>query len=207
VQRRVKLPKNRLKKRNSLDLLVLALGNPGTRYHATRHNAGFQVADTIAGLRQKRFRKPLLKSYVACRIREAASELFLVKPLTYMNNSGLAARQVLRACRMDTKNMLVVCDNLDLSPGTCRLKRGGGDAGHNGLKSIIDHTGKNDFLRLYLGIGRPGRQNAVVDWVLGEPESADRELMQQAVRRAAEAVQSLLFQEIEQVMNELNRKP
>ena len=123
-----------------------------------------------------------------------------------MNNSGLAARQALRSYRFDVSKMLVVCDTLDLSPGACRLKRGGKNAGHNGLKSIIGSTGSGDFMRLYVGVGHPGNQAAVVDWVLGEPEENDAGKIDGAVSRAADAVLSLLTQEIEQVMNELNRK-
>jgi len=187
-------------------LLVLALGNPGIRYRNTRHNVGFRVVDRGAAETGARFSKPLLKAYQICRIQEGAARLHLVKPLTYVNNSGVAARQALKALHADTQRMLVVCDNLDIKPGTCRLKRGGRDAGHNGLRSIIRETGTADFLRLYLGIGHPGRQDAVVDWVLGEPDRHNEELLEDAVARASLAVEALLTQEIEQVMNELNRK-
>ncbi len=201
----MKLQKKNLK-RNNLDLLVLALGNPGIRYQGTRHNVGFRVADAVAAARSGRFRKPLFKSYAVCRIEDAGARLYLVKPLTFMNNSGKAAYQALRTYGVGIRKMLVVCDTLDLSPGTCRLKRDGGDAGHNGLKSIIGHTGTGGFLRLYVGVGHPGRQDAVVDWVLGEPDTPDDDLIHKAVLRGAAAVQDLLSHDVEQVMNELNRK-
>jgi len=112
----------------------------------------------------------------------------------------------LRSFRITVSNMLVVCDNLDLPPGTCRLKKGGGDAGHNGLKSIIGHTGSGDFMRLYIGIGHPGNRGSVVDWVLGEPGSPDAEKIESAVISAAAGAQLLLTQKAEQVMSELNGK-
>ncbi len=185
---------------------MLGLGNPGIQYRKTRHNLGFRVADQIATEKNGVFKKPFLKPYDICRISTGDAKLWVVKPLAFMNNSGVAAVRVLKSLRIDVSNMLVVCDNLDLPPGTCRLKKGGGDAGHNGLKSIINYIGTGDFLRLYLGIGHPGRKNTVVDWVLGEPEKHDAELLNASVALAAAGAQTLLVQKVEQVMNELNAK-
>jgi peptidyl-tRNA hydrolase, PTH1 family len=187
-------------------LLVLGLGNPGTRYRETRHNVGFHVADKIAVDRGTGFKKSFLKPYDISRATAQDTNLWIVKPLTFMNNSGVAARRAMRSLRIEVTNMLVVCDNLDLPPGTCRLKKGGSDAGHNGLKSIIKHIGTGDFLRLYVGIGRPGKKSTVVDWVLGEPEKHDADLIDAAVTLAAAGAQMLLTQAVDQVMNELNSK-
>ena len=187
-------------------MLVLALGNPGTQYQNTRHNVGFKVADRVAADANKSFKKPMFKSYRLCTVEAGESRLYLLKPLTYVNRSGMAASQALRALGIDITDMLVVCDNLDLNPGSCRIKRGGKDAGHNGLKSIIECTGSGGFLRLYIGIGHPGRQDAVVDWVLGEPDAGDGKMIEDSVGRAAEAIEALLTQDLEQVMNDLNRK-
>lgn len=186
--------------------MVLALGNPGIQYQATRHNAGYRVADRIVAEKAVGFKKPFFKAFSICRVVEDDSKLYLVKPLTYVNNSGRAASQALRSYRLPVSNLLVVCDNLDLAPGTCRLKRGGKDAGHNGLKSIISTIESGEFLRLYVGVGHPGRRESVVDWVLGKPDDEDNEKIESAVSRAAWAVGALLSQSTEQVMSELNRK-
>jgi PTH1 family peptidyl-tRNA hydrolase len=127
-------------------------------------------------------------------------------PLTFMNNSGSVATYALRQAKLSESNLVVVCDNLDLPPGSCRLKRGGGHAGHNGLKSVISHLGSTDFLRLYVGIGHPGKRSSVVDWVLGVPGEPEKGLIQDAVERAAAAIISLLTEQVEKVMNELNTK-
>ncbi len=183
---------------------MLGLGNPGTQYRKTRHNLGFCVADRIATDKNIAFKKPFLKPYEISRTVAEDSNLWVVKPRTFVNNSGIAAVRALKSLRVEVSKMLVVCDNLDLPPGVCRLRRGGGDAGHNGLKSIIKYLETGDFLRLYLGIGRPTQKNTVVDWVLGEPDSHDAELIENAVSLAVNGVQSLLTQKVEQVMNELN---
>lgn len=185
---------------------MLALGNPGAQYQNTRHNVGFKVADRIAADANKSFKKPVFKSYHLCTVESGKNRLYLLKPLTYVNKSGIAARQALRAFGVGMSDMLVVCDNLDLNPGSCRIKRGGKDAGHNGLKSIIEFTGNANFLRLYIGIGHPGRQDGVVDWVLGEPDVGDSKMIEDSVGRASQAIEALLTQDLEQVMNDLNRK-
>ena len=185
---------------------MLGLGNPGIRYRKTRHNVGFRVADRIAADRNVAFKKPFLKPYNICRAVAGDSNLWVVKPLTFMNNSGVAAVRALKSLRAEVQNMLVICDNLDLPPGVCRLKKGGSDAGHNGLKSIIEYIGNGEFLRLYIGIGHPGRKRTVVDWVLGEPDEHDAESIDRAVSTAAAGAQTLLTEKIEQVMNELNSK-
>lgn len=186
---------------------MLGLGNPGPRYRKTRHNVGFHVAEKIAAERDVAFKNPFLKPYEISRAAGGDANLWIVKPLTFMNNSGEAAYRALRSLRFEVTNMLVVCDNLDLPPGACRLKKGGSNAGHNGLKSIIEHIGTGDFLRLYIGIGHPGGKSTVVDWVLGEPEKHDADLIDTAVSLAASGAQMLLTRDLDQVMNELNSKP
>jgi PTH1 family peptidyl-tRNA hydrolase len=187
-------------------LLVLGLGNPGERYQKTRHNVGYRLADKIAASNGLVFKKQFFKPYLFSRTEKSEYLLTLVKPLSFMNNSGVVAVRALKSFRIGLRNLIVVCDNMDLKPGTCRLKRGGGDAGHNGLKSIISYTGSGDFLRLYIGIGHPGSRDEVVDWVLGEPGEVDENLIDGAVARAAASVESLLTGDLERVMNELNSK-
>ena len=134
------------------------------------------------------------------------STLLIVEPLTFMNNSGSVLKHIMWRSGLTPENLVVVCDNLDLPAGLSRLKRGGGDAGHNGLKSVIAHIGTIEFLRLHIGIGHPAGRMSVVDWVLGEPDESDSRLISAAVDRTAAAILSLLIHPVEQVMNELNRR-
>jgi peptidyl-tRNA hydrolase, PTH1 family len=150
------------------------------------------------------FKKPLFRPLL--KISNVEHTLTLVKPLTYMNNSGVVLPGLLRRHKLGTENLVVVCDNLDLPAGMCRLKRGKGDAGHNGLKSIISCVGSADFLRLYIGVGHPGRRDQIVDWVLGKPDEEDFVKIDEAASTAATALSRLLTHPVEQVMNELNRK-
>ena len=123
-----------------------------------------------------------------------------------MNNSGTSLPRLLKKVACSTDRLLVVCDTLDLPCGACRLKQKGGDAGHNGLKSIIANLGSGDFMRLFIGIGRPESGEEVIDWVLGVPDDREKELLDQAARRAADAVALLANHPVEYVMNDLNRK-
>ncbi len=194
----------RLLRRNKL-LTVVGLGNPGPRFLSTRHNAGFRTVELVARSLGIGLRRPWFRNY---RLGRAAPggrelrELRLVQPLTYMNRSG----SIFRALGLPGDGvLLVVCDTLDLPPGVCRLRRGGSSAGHKGLASIIEVLGEADFLRLYIGIGRPARSEEVVDWVLGAPVGAEAELLRQGEQRAAEGVLALLREEPEKVMNVLNQ--
>ncbi len=181
----------------------MGLGNPGPRYLATRHNAGFRTVELVARSLGIGLRRPWFHSYRLGRAAPEGRRLRLVQPLTYVNRSG----SIFRSLRVESASLLVVCDTLDLPPGLCRLRRGGSSAGHKGLASIIEALGQTDFLRLYIGIGRPARSEEVVDWVLGSPAGAEAELLQRGEQRAAEGVLALLHEEPEKVMNVLNQAP
>jgi PTH1 family peptidyl-tRNA hydrolase len=186
-------------------LLVVGLGNPGPRFDGTRHNVGFAVVEAVAERLQLRFRKPLFARYRATRIERRSDGLALAEPLTYMNNSGQVFPSLLRRYRVTSEGLLVVCDNLDLPPGRVRLKRGGGSAGHNGLSSIVKALGHGEFMRLYIGVGRP-ESGGVVEHVLGQPPENERTLYDEAISRSVDAVISLREQSLDQVMNEINRR-
>lgn len=123
-----------------------------------------------------------------------------------MNNSGEVLGHIFRETGIDSDQILVVCDNMDLPPGMCRLKKGGGDTGNNGLKSVIRCLGTGEFLRLYLGIGRPEHRSQVVSYVLGEMEEEEAALVRGAVETATDAVLSIPKKGIQAVMNEINKK-
>lgn len=191
-------------------MVVIGLGNPGPAYARTRHNVGFIVADSLASHLGLSFRKPLFCSYLyapgAAAGGAAGSVIHLVKPLTFMNRSGKAARVALRRAGESPESMVAVCDTLDLPAGAVRLKRGGSSAGHRGLSSIIEYLGSEQFLRLYVGIGRPEEKSQVVEFVLSAFTEEELPLIDTAVSRARDALLSLSARGPEEIMNELNRR-
>jgi PTH1 family peptidyl-tRNA hydrolase len=187
-------------------MVLVGLGNPGPEYARTRHNVGFMVMDEVASRLRLSFRKPLFRPYRIAETSREHTEITLVLPLTYMNRSGVAVRTVLRVTGETADSVVVVCDTLDLPSGALRLKRGGSHAGHRGLRSIIDETGCRDFLRLYIGIGRPDSREEVIDYVLGEFGPEDSEIMRRAVSDGADALLALTAGSVQDVMNNVNTK-
>lgn len=185
-------------------MVVLGLGNPGDEYTGTRHNCGYMVIDYLSEKTGIELQKKFFKKYIYGKGVFQGKEFFLVKPLTYMNNSGEIIRDVLKVADCSVKDIIVVCDNMDLYPGVLRIKRGGGDAGHNGLKSIIRHAPTNDFVRFYVGIGRPAHSGEVSYYVLGRPDKTDTESLEKAVKIAGDSIISLKNRTVEQVTNEVN---
>jgi PTH1 family peptidyl-tRNA hydrolase len=185
---------------------VFGLGNPGERYARTRHNVGFQVVDALAGRLGLEPRRRLFRSYVIAKGRHEGFPVALVKPLTFMNDSGRVVREALRETGGDVSDVLVVCDSLDLSPGSVRFRLRGSAGGHKGLLSVGRHLGTDDFMRLLVGIGRPSYKGQVVEYVLDEPRGDEVPLIEQAVERAADAVLRLAAEGPSRVMNEYNRR-
>ncbi|MDY0289339.1 MAG: aminoacyl-tRNA hydrolase [Sphaerochaeta sp.] len=143
--------------------LILGLGNPGTKYEHSRHNVGFAVIEMCAAFFQVRLKKRCFRLYRYANITTHDRASLLVQPLTFMNNSGAIAKYFpSQAC----SDMIVVLDQMDLPLGMIRIREGGSSAGHNGLKSLIEHFGCSDFVRIYVGIGRPAPGVPVVDHVL-----------------------------------------
>ena len=171
--------------------VVVGLGNPGRSYERTRHNIGFLVADEIARRHGGSWRAR--KKAEAAPISLDLKNVTLVKPMTYMNNSGAALSGY------EAAQLIVVHDDLDLEAGTVRVKVGGGAGGHNGLRSIIQHLG-NDFVRVRIGIGRPPAGGVPVDYVLGCRDEVGKE----AVTRAADAVETVIESGPEAAMNRFN---
>lgn len=149
------------------------------------------------------FKRPFLRRYLIGTCERG--RLYLAKPLTYMNLSGEVLPDLVAKSRCSLAELLIVCDNLDLPVGTCRLKVGGSSAGHNGLSSIISSAGSQEFMRLYVGIGRPSK-GGIIDYVLGVPGDEERSALNDTIERAADGVVALLDRPIEQVMNELNQR-
>jgi len=184
--------------------LIVGLGNPGPEYEPTRHNAGFWFVDELARRCRQSFRtERRFHSEVApCML--GGSECRLQKPMTFMNRSGQAVGALARFFRIPLQHILVVHDELDLPPGTIRLKKGGGHGGHNGLRDLINHLGSRDFYRLRVGIGHPGHRDQVVDYVLRKPSKEDRRQIDEAVYDALEVMPDVVEGKFELAMNSLH---
>jgi PTH1 family peptidyl-tRNA hydrolase len=171
----------------TIDLLVAGLGNPGREYEGTRHNAGWVVVDELARRTDSSFRSKFSGRLAEARLGD--HRLALLKPETYMNESGRSLAAALRFFKVSPEDLLVVHDDVDLEPGRLQARRGGGLAGHNGLRSIAQALGTQDFLRLRIGVGRPGRgdRRPVADYVLSPFEhEVDVDAL---VSRTADAVE------------------
>src|SRR5437868_6052063 len=164
--------------------LIIGLGNPGREYEGTRHNAGYRWVDAIAARKKARWSKESKFSGWTTRVEEGGHDFRMLKPATYMNESGRSVAAVVRFYRIDPAAMLIVHDELDLPPGTVRLKKGGGTGGHNGLTDIVDALDTKDFWRLRIGIGHPGHKDLVADYVLHEPRREERELIEPVFERS-----------------------
>lgn len=168
---------------------VVGLGNPGAGHARTRHNAGFWFADALAAQRKAAFRVESRFHGELARI--GADGILLLKPGTYMNRSGQAAQAVMAFHKLAPEQILVVHDDLDLPPGTVRLKNGGGHGGHNGLRDLHANIGET-YLRLRLGIGHPGHKDQVLEYVLQRPSAADEKAIHGAIDAAVAAFDVLL---------------
>jgi peptidyl-tRNA hydrolase, PTH1 family len=183
--------------------LVVGLGNPGREYEATRHNAGFWWVENLADAQRVRLR-PQAKFFGRVgRLTEAGYDCWLLLPDTYMNASGRAVQALAAFYKIEPDGILVVHDELDLPPGTVRLKKGGGVAGHNGLKDIAAKLGP-DFWRLRVGIGHPGDRDEVIDYVLHPPREEEAELISRAVGHSLEVWPLIRSGEMERAMHRLH---
>jgi peptidyl-tRNA hydrolase, PTH1 family len=182
--------------------LVVGLGNPGPEYARTRHNVGFMVVDELS----RRHRIPIRSSQHGARVGEgeiAGEPVALVKPLTYMNVSGRAVGPLLQRHSLPPVNLVVIYDDADLPVGKIRVRARGSAGGHGGLKSIIGTIGSSEFPRVRIGIGRAGKGD-LVDHVLGGFTPTERDTIEHAFQRAADAVEHLLTHGIEAAMNQFN---
>ena len=198
----MRLPWRRGERESSLDLLVVGLGNPGREYARHRHNVGHMVADELArrhgGAWKGKFSGQLAE------VRIDGHKVALLKPETYMNESGRSVGAAARFFKVEPDAVLVVHDEGDLDLGRLQVRRGGGLAGHNGLRSIVQHLGTGDFLRLRVGVGRPGRgdRRDLADYVLADFEP--HEDPETIVARAAEAVETLDAEGLESAQRRFN---
>lgn len=186
--------------------IIAGLGNPDRKYQNTRHNIGFEVIDAIAGKNQitvgERWHKAIIgKGYVGGR------KVVLVKPQTYMNLSGESIRQVIDFYKVDEKSeLIVIADDVSLEPGQIRIRKKGSAGGHNGLKNIILHLGHDEFCRVKMGVGEKPDGYDLADYVLGHFSDKEREIMDESITRAAEAVEVMIAEGPDAAMNQFNKK-
>jgi PTH1 family peptidyl-tRNA hydrolase len=185
--------------------LIAGLGNPGPKHEQDRHNAGFWFVDALAAAHGASFANESKFHGELCQASIASRGVRLLKPSTYMNRSGQSVRAVTDYYRIDPEEVLVVHDELDLPPGTARLKRGGGHGGHNGLRDLISHIGR-DFLRLRIGIGHPGDRNRVVGFVLQAPGRQEAVAIDDAIRASVDALSVLLRDGEQKAMHQLHSR-
>ncbi|TMM22259.1 MAG: aminoacyl-tRNA hydrolase [Actinobacteria bacterium] len=182
--------------------MVVGLGNPGREYERTRHNAGWLVVDELARRHGGSWRSKFSGSLAEVRLGE--KRLALLKPETYMNESGRSVSAAARFFKVPAESILVAHDDVDLEPGRLQARRGGGLAGHNGLRSLAQDLGTQDFLRLRIGVGRPGRGDPrpVADWVLSP--FASEEDVEALVARAADAAEVIANEGLEAAQAKFN---
>ena len=185
------------------EFAVVGLGNPGSKYAGTRHNVGFLCVDLLA---EQHGARPVAggKHYVAEAATIDVTSVALAKPMTFVNKSGLAVREIAKRYGLEPSEILVVYDDMDLDAGVLRIRPKGGSGGHNGVKSIIDCMSTREFPRVRIGVGRPPRGGAV-QHVLGRASKADAQLIKEGIEKAADAVLAILAEGVDEAMNRFNR--
>lgn len=184
--------------------LIVGLGNPGADYVETRHNAGFWLIDEIAADQGASFRFEKRSNADECKFKANGKDIYLQKPQTFMNRSGQAVVALARYYKIEAEEILVIHDELDLPPGTNRIKQGGGHGGHNGLRDIVNHLGSREFFRIRVGIGHPGNASQVVNYVLHKPSVADLVEIENANRDTLAVMPQLIEGRIDKAMQALH---
>ena len=185
--------------------MIVGLGNPGSEYRGTRHNAGADFVEALAKLRGCTLRSEARYFGLAGQLTLSGHDLRLLIPTTFMNRSGKAVAAIATFYKIEPEQILVAHDELDIAPGTARFKRGGGHGGHNGLRDIIPALGNNkDFYRLRIGIGHPGHASRVSGYVLGQPSSDDRRRIDASIAEAIDSLPLLLEGDATKAMTRLH---
>lgn len=188
-----------------VEWLLVFLGNPGEQYEHTRHNVAWAVADQLAEELNIPIQRLKFKALThVCQV--GGQKTMLMKPVTYMNLSGEAAGEAARFYKLPPQRVLVVCDDVALPPGKLRLRASGSAGGHNGLKSIAQHLGSEEYPRLRVGVGgKPHPDFDLADWVLARPQGEDAKAIDAAVKRAAQAIPLILEQGVDRAQERVNR--
>lgn len=188
--------------------LIAGLGNPGPDYSETRHNAGFWLLDRVVEKQNKSFTNESRFHGEACNVDLAGRVVRLIKPTTFMNRSGQSVAAIARYFKIPVENVLVVHDELDIPPGDARIKFAGGHGGHNGLRDLISHFGSPNFWRIRVGIGHPGSQAQVVNYVLKPPSRDDAHLIDDAIQSVIDVLPLIANGEMQKATNSVHsRRP
>lgn len=187
-------------------ILVVGLGNPGKEYSLSKHNIGFMVVDELANRLGVSLNKIGFTSVYGEALFEE-KKVVLLKPQTYMNRSGKAVSEFVGFFKILARDVISVYDEMDLTFGNLKIKVGGGSAGHNGIESIITSIGDDSFIRVRVGIGKPGQKSETVSHVLSRFRKDEKKIVEDALGRAADAVLEIIARGVENAMNKFNRKP
>jgi PTH1 family peptidyl-tRNA hydrolase len=186
--------------------LIVGLGNPGPEYAETRHNAGFRFLERLLASTGVTLRLESRFAGLCGRLTVSGHDVWLLAPQTFMNHSGESVAKLAQFYKIPPAAILVAHDELDLPPGAVRLKVGGGDGGHNGLKDITEKLGTGEYARLRIGIGHPGAAHLVTGYVLKRAPAAEQELIDLAIDRAREHLADIVHGQMQKVMNALHTK-
>ncbi|MBE6845806.1 MAG: aminoacyl-tRNA hydrolase [Ruminococcus sp.] len=187
-----------------IEYLIVGLGNPGLQYEKTRHNAGFMVMDALAqklgfSISKYKFKAKLAEAEISGR------RCLVMKPETYMNNSGQAVAEAMNFYKLDIDHVIIVYDDISLEPGLIRIRRKGSDGGHNGIKSIIALTGEDKFPRIKMGVGKkPHPKFDLADWVLSKFKEDDQKKVDDACQKVCESLELIVKGNIDEAMNKFN---
>ena len=181
--------------------LIVGLGNYGKEYEHTRHNVGFDTVDLLADSLGESIDKSGFHSLYK-KVKYMDEDLLLVKPQTYMNNSGIAVKEIADYFKIDLEDIVVIHDEMDILPGHLKFKMGGKSAGHNGIKSITEHLGSDKYLHIKIGIGKP--EYNVIDFVLGKYKGEEKDLIEKSISDAKDAVKLMIKESLNKAMSTYN---
>ena len=190
-------------KSSAVDWLIVGLGNPGQKYEDTRHKMGFLTVELLAEKTGVKLNKVKFKSAYNI-MRFAGCKCLVMKPQTYMNLSGEAVREAVQFYKIPADHVLVIYDDISLPVGKLRVRPTGSAGGHNGIKNIIAHLGTQDFPRVKIGVGAPGADGDMVDWVIGAPSQAERKVLMESFEKAIQAAACIIEHGCQQAMNDFN---
>ena len=190
-------------KSSGVEWIVACLGNPGSEYTFTRHNMGFLTVDLLAEQKGVKLNKVKFKSAYNI-LTFADAKCLVMKPQTYMNLSGEAAREAVQFYKLPADHVLVIYDDVSLPVGKLRVRPTGSAGGHNGIKNIIAHLGTQNFPRVKIGTGAPGQDGDMIDWVIGVPSQADRKILVESFEKAIQAAACIIEHGCQKAMNDFN---
>lgn len=183
--------------------LIIGLGNPEEEYAKTRHNMGFDVINQIAEQNKIEISKKKFDALYGTGVIEK-EKVILLKPQTYMNLSGQAVRKWMDFYKLQKEDIILIYDDMDIEPGKIKVRKQGGPGGHNGMKSVIQQIGTEEFTRIRIGIGRPNHETDKINYVIGKTSEEEQKILKQGVNQAVKAVESIIQNGVDQAMNQYN---